>query len=447
MSSAPGKEMEKELRATPDSAPKNMEEIRVLIKTKNFESIFHERIKLHGDVALRVICEGAEGEMLAKGQAWELQKDAPPFSRDVRRIRIVPEKSEGRIFLEGLERNRADEGYRGLMEVQAWPEGLVVINQLNLEEYLLSVVPSEMPATYPHEALKAQAVCARTYAYGRMLQPGYPEFDAHLDDSTAFQVYHNVGESPSATNAVEDTKGMVLWTTNGRLAETYYYSTSCGRGTGPEAWTAEMPEAKDSYLRGRRITKSEMDKRSGDGMDAFLNRAEADFLLGEDPDDYEQGEAWYRWSYSVENLNVEAFSERLRRLLGEEALLDAINDVTVLERGTGGIAIKLLVCSGEKEYVIRGERNVRELLCDGHSMAVLKDGKSYLCETLVPSAFFLLTTSKIGENVVGYTLKGGGFGHGIGMSQNGAKRMAEEGRSAEEILGFFYGDCQLSRID
>ena len=60
-----------------------------------------------------------------------------------------------------------------------------------------------MPADYPAEALNAQAICARTYAYGRMEHAGYPQYGAHVDDSTSYQVYNNVGEQEGSTTAVK----------------------------------------------------------------------------------------------------------------------------------------------------------------------------------------------------------------------------------------------------
>ena len=67
------------------------------------------------------------------------------------------------------------------MELLLTEGGIAVINEVLLEEYLYSVVPSEMPSSYPGEALKAQAVCARTYAYGHMEHAGYPKYGAHVD--------------------------------------------------------------------------------------------------------------------------------------------------------------------------------------------------------------------------------------------------------------------------
>ena len=95
--------------------------------------------------------------------------------------------------------------YRGRLELVRREDGIVVINELPLEEYLYGVVPGEMPASYPLEALKSQAICARTYAYERLQRAGLPEYGAHVDDSTAFQVYQNLAEQGQTTQAVKET--------------------------------------------------------------------------------------------------------------------------------------------------------------------------------------------------------------------------------------------------
>ena len=115
-----------------------------------------------------------------------------------------------------------------------------MVNELPLEEYLFSVVPSEMPASYPLEALKAQAICARTYAYGHMLRAGYPRYGAHVDDSTSYQVYNNITEADSTTTAVKETYGQMILTDEGTVANTYY-------SLPPVAW-----ELRQMYGRQRR---------------------------------------------------------------------------------------------------------------------------------------------------------------------------------------------------
>ena len=84
-----------------------------------------------------------------------------------------------------------------------------------------------MPSDYPGEALKAQAICARTYALKRIREEEKLEGLADLDDSVSYQVYHNQGTAQQTDRAVEETKGMVL-EKNGELIDALYYSTSCG---------------------------------------------------------------------------------------------------------------------------------------------------------------------------------------------------------------------------
>ena len=139
-------------------------------------------------------------------------------------------------------------------------QGIVLVNELPLEEYLYAVVPSEMPASYPQEALKAQAVCARTYAYRYILRAGIPELGAHVDDTTAYQVYHNIEEHAASTTAVKETDGVLL-TYEGEAAGNYYYSTSCGTGTDVVSWQGGNGE-EVPYLQGVRVSGVHREERA-----------------------------------------------------------------------------------------------------------------------------------------------------------------------------------------
>ena len=97
------------------------------------------------------------------------------------------------------------------------------------------MVPSEMPASYEKEALKAQAVCARTYAYRQIQGNTYGQYGAHVDDSTSFQVYNNITTSERTDQAVDETYGQMLFY-NDTPIEAFYYSTSCGHGADGSVW-------------------------------------------------------------------------------------------------------------------------------------------------------------------------------------------------------------------
>src|SRR4051812_41461528 len=141
--------------------------------------------------------------------------------------------------------------YRGVLEFAPTAfKGLFVINAVGLDEYLQGVVPAESPASWPAEALQAQAIAARTYA---ITTAKSDDFDHYAD--TRSQVYRGVGIETAATNAaVSGTRGQVV-TYNGQPVVTYFFSTSGGRteaventtlGTAPKPWLQSVEDEYDS---------------------------------------------------------------------------------------------------------------------------------------------------------------------------------------------------------
>ena len=123
-----------------------------------------------------------------------------------------------------------------------------------------SVVPSEMPTEYQKEALKAQAVCARSYAIKQMAGKRLAALGAHVDDSVSFQVYNNLREDAASIAAVNETKGQVVFAEN-QVAETYFYSVCAGLSVGSkDVWFAKKDR---SYLRPVSYTHLDVYKRQG----------------------------------------------------------------------------------------------------------------------------------------------------------------------------------------
>jgi stage II sporulation protein D len=142
-------------------------------------------------------------------------------------------------------------GYRGVLEFKPSVfKGLEVVNAVGLDDYLQGVVPAESPASWPAEALKAQAIAARTYA---ITTAKSADFDHYAD--TRSQVYKGVGIETAATNAaVADTRGQIV-TYNGQPVVTYFFSTSGGRtesventtlGNEPKPWLQSVEDEFDS---------------------------------------------------------------------------------------------------------------------------------------------------------------------------------------------------------
>lgn len=454
-----------------------MADIRVLIKNSGYTGTYHEKIEFTCDTDFLI--RYGEGENRSEethraGEVISVDAGSDYFQGD--RIYVVPTALTGRITLYSAERSQGIPAYRGSMEFLRTSSGLVVINEVSLEEYLYSVVPSEMPSSYPKEALKAQAVCARTYAYKKMLHAGYPEYGAHVDDSSSYQVYNNILEQERTTAAVKDTYGQLLFTEDGSaLAETYYYSTSCGIGSDTSVWGSQAEPI--AYLDPKPINLSVMkevleDTSTGAVLQDYGSMAQElkeeetfrNFIQTVNKEDFESEEGWYRWSYTVENLNRERMLSMLQarykanksRVLtlnenGEyESLpiekLGNITDLYIAGRGAGGIAQELIIETDAQTIKVLTEHNVRCILNDGEAYVLQQNGKKAAAPNMLPSAFFVIDAVKEDGAVTGYTLTGGGFGHGVGMSQNGARGMASAGYTAEEILTFFYKSCVLKNI-
>ena len=371
--------------------------IRVVLKTKGFQGIAHSEVQV---AAKKGICVNG----VLKETQITIKPDSELFEQGS--VIIETERTEDRLEILSLTRGCGTPSYRGKLELYTTAEGIVIVNEIPLEEYLYAVVPSEMPASYAMEALKCQAVCARSYAYCQMLQFSYPEYQAHVDDSVSFQVYGNSGEKDTTTKAVKETEGKKLWYL-GNVVKTYYYSTSSGHSTDVRAWGSSMTKERQ-YLKGVSIC----DKQGNA---------------------YEKEYPWYRWKTIISK-------EILRQLIENSTgkVIGELQNIEVTKRGAGDVALQVIVKGTKGTVSVETENKIRSLF-GGEGYTIEKqDGSMVKSTKLLPSAFF--TIAKSGEN---YIIEGGGYGHGIGMSQNGANEMAKAGMNYRDILQFFYSGTKV----
>ena len=361
--------------------------IRVVIKTNGFQGITHPKV-----------------EVTVQGEMMQITPDDARFQSGT--ICIQAKEPTDRITINSLTRGYGTPSYRGKLELFATAEGIVIVNEVPLEEYLYAVVPSEMPASYEAEALKCQAVCARSYAHCQMLAFGYPEYSAHVDDSVSYQVYGNSKEQETTIRAVQETAGQRLWYQN-EVVKTYYYSTSCGHSTSIEAWGSTLTDV-NQYLKGVSI-------------------------CNEDGKAYEESLPWYRWKAVVPE---QTMSNLIELNTGKE--IGTLQNITVTKQGTGGVALQIVATGTKGEVTVDTENKIRSALGGSGYEITKQDGTIVKSTKLLPSAFF--TIAKTGGN---YIIEGGGYGHGIGLSQNGANEMAKVGKTYEQILQFFYPGTEV----
>lgn len=378
------------------------ENIRVLIKTDGFRQITHTEVRVSSEAGLRVTTAD-EVKEYGEGEIVEISPDDPYLKQGT--VKLKPMQNDGKILLHSVTRGMGTPSYRGTLELFGTAEGIAIVNELRVEEYLYGVVPSEMPASYEMEALKAQAICARTYAYRKMQEVAYPEYRADVDDSVSFQVYRNSEEQERTNQAVNDTGGQLL-VFGKQLAATYFYSTSCGKTAGIEAWGTKGEEYP--YLSGVEV-------------------------CNEDGEDFEKSLPWYRWEIQIpESKLLQMLELNVKKELGE------LKTVEVTEKGAGGVALKLKIEGTMDTVVVETEYQIRKVLGGNQYTLTKNDGSQVAGSELLPSAFFEI--QKQGD---AYLIRGGGYGHGIGMSQNGANEMAKNGKNVTEILQKFYPGTEV----
>ncbi len=423
--------------------------IRVLLKNTGYADIYHDEFSVYSEAGFTVKY-GNKVDMYASGDTFKIDSSSELFNEG--RITVIANNSSDKLVVDSITRNDTHPAYRGSIELQVENDKLIVINELSLEEYLYAVVPSEMPWSYSEEALKAQAVCARTYAYKHIINSGYSEYGAHVDDSTSYQVYNSSGEQDSTTKAVNDTAGIIL-TYEGQPISAYFFSTSCGSTTNSLIWGSDI-----GYLSGALLT-------DGDNTLDLTDEATFNTFIRTGYKTFDSEYPWYRWNVTMTmddltesiNKNIQSIYESNNKVVKvQNENGDFINEKVVgvgtvkkIEEGTrniGGVLDYITIYGTDKTIRVYREYNIRKLF-DISGMTIKRtNGDDVKTMTMLPSAYVVFDENTADGLLSSYTIIGGGYGHGAGMSQNGANYMAKNGYEYEEILKFFFDNISFEKI-
>lgn len=404
--------------------PFDADSIRVLIMDDGFQTVFHDQIQLEF-LSNGTYRTGEKSYEFVAGETLNVTMDSSLFQNG--RVIFEPEDQEKGIRVVSMNRSYGNPVYSGRLEISREDGGLVLGNELYLEDYLKHVVPSEMPVSYEKEALKAQAVCARTYAYRQIQGNSYKEYGAHVDDSTRFQVYNNLETSQASDAAVTETYGKILMYQNSP-AEAFYFSTSCGHTTDGTIWGASLSSVP--YLKGVTVRPGggQLDLTDEDTFSSFIKSAASG---------YESEYAMYRWTTTCTSSQLE------QKISG----IGSITNLEVTRRSTGGIAVELQVTGTEGVKTVSTESQIRSILGNPELVIKKQDGQTLTGWSSLPSAFLTVEKKKTDENgMVTFAIYGGGYGHGVGMSQNGAQAMAKKGKTYEQILQFFFTGIEIQSL-
>jgi stage II sporulation protein D len=346
-----------------------------------------------------------------------------------------------------LRRSTSDQStYRGTAEVRfnATRTRLVGVNELPIEEYLYGVVPRELgPIAFPFvEAQKTQAVAARTFARRRMQFCGASRcgHGYHVIPTTSDQVYGGFhSEHPVSTDAVRETRGVVA-TYGGGLIEGLYSSTSGG-------WTAN---SEDVFLNPLAYLRGVPDHERGTALghvptlDVFRQHANPTNLRNHAHGDFEADwSIYHRWY-------VHWTVEEMRQVVGRVQLPSGVSfldpgqvyAIDAVSRSSSGRVFELNVVTEKRGTLVARKDAVRSTL----RYVTYTSGGAMVLNSLRSTLVFVEpVTDPRTKAIVGWEAWGGGWGHGVGMSQTGAVGMAEKGRTHPEILGHYYQGVVLEQ--
>lgn len=302
-----------------------------------------------------------------------------------------------------------DRQYRGLMELYpAGSRSFHIINILNLEEYLFSVVPAEMPAWWPDEAIKAQTIAARSYAISNMGRHRNRNYD--LCDTVHCAAYNGIkSETERSNKLILETLGEVA-KYNNQVINTVFSSNSGGYSEKSlEIWGNDLP-----YLQG---ANNLLDTSYQFPLEPY----ELEKWLREETESYSNtsfaGNNTYRW---LKILGSDYFAEKYN--------LEELLDIVAVKRSIGGTVGEVIIKGKERELVVKGD-NIRSALGGLKSNRFISE-KIYSPEGKL-------------EKIIFY---GSGWGHHVGMDQTAAAEMARRGINYKDIIQHFYQDSFIEKI-
>jgi stage II sporulation protein D len=332
--------------------------------------------------------------------------------------------------------------FRGGMRVIRREKGFTVINDVSLEEYVTSVISSEMSASCPLEMLKAHAAISRSWMWFPKVRPSpdplraaapraksgeimrwygreaHPDFDVCADDHC--QRYQGITKafSPAASEAVQATRGeMVLY--DGNVCDARF-SKCCGGFTEQyeTAWEdLHIPYLVSFYDGHSRPSSASLEQWIRSSPPAYCNTQDKGLLARILPGFDQETRDFYRWrvEYTPEELG-----NLVKSRLGTD--LGAITELEPLDRGPSGRIYRLKITGERGALIIGKELEIRRALSQSH---------------LYSSAFVVDREGSL------FVLRGAGWGHGVGLCQIGAAVMAEQGKSYREILTHYYPGTEV----
>ena len=276
-------EIKTEAETTTNEESKKDNTVRIVILNNNYITMHYSKF-----VAKASVLNIYFGENFKNKKSIKKQVDIGTGSKYFKQSNVIKVEPKGEMSILKDEKNM--QSYKGIFYIYKESSGLVLVNQVGMEDYVAAVISSEIGEESPKEALKAQAVCARTYI---MKSQGkkYKKYNAKGDDSVSYQVYNKNVPGENSIKAANETKGTVM-KYKGKLINAYYFSTSWGYTTDYRIWGTK----KQKYLKETNLTTITENISDEKIFDKYIK---------EKPKSVEKKSPFYRWTTYLTTKQIE----------------------------------------------------------------------------------------------------------------------------------------------
>lgn len=360
---------------------------------------------------------------------------------------ITVESDNGYVTVSNLRRAGKPAFYRGVLEIAKSAkkdDQFNVINVLDLQSYLRGVVPNEMPVRFGMEALKAQAILARNYVL-KPRERNCHNFD--VTDSVASQVYFGANtEKEPSDKAIYETENLVAMC-EGELVLALYSSTAGGYTESYEnAFSTDMsngvrifPGSPKPFLKG-----------VPDRADTPIlnNESAARKFYSSSPETFDSGSPYFRWTKEWEKTELENVLKKTLLAQSKAGFVKpkfekpedfgSLKDIKVTKRGVSGKAMFIDIITDKGTFTLSKELPIRRAF-QKNNISLPSANVVFDFETVKPDK-----KDKSAKEYTKIVAHGGGFGHGVGMSQFGAGAMDEQGYSYAEILMHYFTNTAIT---
>lgn len=439
--------------------------LRVALTITDLTSLEHGQALVSSPSGLTVSDDGTRVETIAPGQQVKFivrgsQLEVINVATGARfqsaKAKVSAKKGNS-FFIDSIKRARAKgqerAEYRGdSLEIMPLKGHLRLVLNLDLEQYLKGVLESEIPASYHPEALKAQAVAARTYALNPRLS--HEKDDANVCDSYLccqyFAGHKSIG-SAKHTQAIEATAGEILQYGNKPILA--LFSSNAGGFTSnyvdcfSDPKTNAFPPPAISYLRAVEETANATPQEQSSANASELETRLKKFWHDSSHKTFDSWSPHFKWSVRMPAQALEAHMHHELSLLLKDketapfvippkgGQFGHIKGFEVLERGVSGVAIKLAIHTSAGIWVVKKELVIR---------SAFKNKEIKLARLKSAKIFFDQEKDHLGL-LSAVTVRGLGWGHGVGLQQTGAQGMALQGHGYRAILSHYFTNAQIDK--